>query len=140
MDFENRKDHLIDVRHVRGRNVSGLSAEEQLDSIIHEVSEPVTAVILNATAVRQALSIDPPNIAIAMSAVRCLIRDSRDIVEMVTRLTAPFRGKSISLTARSEIEEFFPRLRSTECREALTAFFEKRPPNFNRTRKTPTVA
>jgi enoyl-CoA hydratase/carnithine racemase len=38
-----------------------------------------------------------------------------------------------------ESEEFASRVRSAEAREAFTAFLEKRPPNFTRT-KEPTTA
>jgi hypothetical protein len=93
MDSEDRKmnHHPVDPRH--SEMVRSLaSAREQLASIIHEISEPVTAVTLNARAAQQALAIDPPDLVIARASVQCLIRDSRDIVEIVTRLHALFRG------------------------------------------------
>jgi hypothetical protein len=94
MDSEDRKmnHHPVDPRHSRIGEVLGLSAKEQLASIIHEISEPVTAVTLNARAAQQALAIDPPDLAIARTAVQCLIRDSRDIVEIVAQLHALFPG------------------------------------------------
>ena len=94
MDSEDRKtnDHPIEPRHSRNSEVPGLSAKEEFASIIHEISEPVTAVTLNARAAQQALAIDPPDLVIARASVQCLIRDSRDIVEIVTRLHALFRG------------------------------------------------
>jgi|SRR5579871_2146219 len=43
----------------------------------------------------------------------------------------PFRER-LELAARVENEEYAVRLRSADTREAITAFFEKRPPNFTR--------
>jgi nitrogen fixation/metabolism regulation signal transduction histidine kinase len=92
MDRENRNDHPFDSRHLRSGEFPGLPVKEQIASIIHEISEPVTAVALNATAAKQALAIDPPDLAMARTAVQCLIRDGGDIVEMVTQLNVLFRG------------------------------------------------
>jgi enoyl-CoA hydratase/carnithine racemase len=45
------------------------------------------------------------------------------------------RGDAAEVVARieAEVTEFRERLRSPEAIEALTAFFEKRPPNFRKT-------
>lgn len=92
MNIEHRKKNSdsLGLRHFGSGEVPGLSTKEQLASIIHEISEPVTAAILNATAAQQALAMDPPDLAIARSAIQCLIRDSRDIVEMVAQLNIFF--------------------------------------------------
>ena len=94
MDSEDRKtnDHSIEPRHSRNSEVPGLSAKEEFASIIHEISEPVTAAALNAKAVQRALASEPPDLAIAGTALQCLIRDSLDIVEIVTQLHALFRS------------------------------------------------
>jgi enoyl-CoA hydratase/carnithine racemase len=38
--------------------------------------------------------------------------------------------------AKLENEEYAVRLRSADSKEAITAFFEKRPPKFNQTRQS----
>lgn len=104
MDFENRHEHLLDVRHLRSGDVSGSSVEELLVSIIHEVSEPVTAVTFNAAAAQQALAMDPPDLVTARSAVQCLKRDSRDLVDMIQQLHAFFRSVKPNLFAAILLE------------------------------------
>jgi enoyl-CoA hydratase/carnithine racemase len=45
----------------------------------------------------------------------------------------------VKAAIKIEMQEFFERLRSAEAKEAFSAFLEKRPPNFNKT-KTPVAA
>jgi enoyl-CoA hydratase/carnithine racemase len=46
--------------------------------------------------------------------------------------------EGLERAAKEENEEYFVRLRTPESKEALTAFLEKRSPNFNRaTQATP---
>jgi enoyl-CoA hydratase/carnithine racemase len=47
----------------------------------------------------------------------------------------PVRSQ-LEKAARLEIEEYSVRLRSPDTKEAITAFFEKRPPDFTRTKQT----
>ena len=48
-------------------------------------------------------------------------------------------GQLREAALKIEAQEFFERLRSAEAKEAFSAFLEKRPPNFNKT-KTPVAA
>ena len=95
MDFDRTiNEDPPEPRRSRNGEVCGLSAKEQFASIIHEINEPVTAVALNAKAVQRALASEPPDLAIAGTAVQCLIRDSRDIVEIVTHCILSFAALS----------------------------------------------
>jgi hypothetical protein len=47
--------------------------------------------------------------------------------------------EQIEQAMKVEGEEFASRVRSAEAREAFTAFIEKRPPNFSRTKEAATA-
>jgi len=47
--------------------------------------------------------------------------------------------EQIEQAMKVEMEEFALRVRSAEAREAFTAFLEKRPPNFSRTKEAATA-
>jgi enoyl-CoA hydratase/carnithine racemase len=52
------------------------------------------------------------------------------------RLMKRSSREQIEQAVRVENEEFASRLRSADTKEAITAFFEKRPPDFTRTKET----
>jgi len=54
-------------------------------------------------------------------------------------ITRPVRAQ-LEEAVRAEAEEFAVRVRSADAREAFTAFFEKRRPDFTKSQRTPTSA
>jgi enoyl-CoA hydratase/carnithine racemase len=84
---------------------------------------PGQQLLATATATAQKLAAKPAG---ALRACKRLMRQS-------TR-------EHLERAARSENEEFSGRLRSSDTKEAITAFFEKRPPDFSRTKHTATGA
>jgi enoyl-CoA hydratase/carnithine racemase len=54
-------------------------------------------------------------------------------------MKAPFRNQ-LEQAAKWENEEFSARVRSADAKEAFTAFLEKRPPNFTRTKQATAAA
>jgi PAS domain S-box-containing protein len=62
-------------------------------SITHEVSQPLSGIITNASTCLRMLSADPPNVDGALETVRRTIRDGNRASEVITRLRALFSKK-----------------------------------------------
>jgi enoyl-CoA hydratase/carnithine racemase len=81
------------------------------------------ALLATATETAEKLAVKPP---VALQACK--------------RLMKRFPREHIALAIKAENEEFASRVRSPEAKEALTAFVEKRPPDFSRTKQATTAA
>jgi signal transduction histidine kinase len=66
-------------------------------SIAHEVSQPVTGIITNASACLRILATETPNIDSARETLRRAMRDGQRASEVITRLRALFSKKSASI-------------------------------------------
>src|SRR6266404_2773795 len=84
---------------------------------------PDHALLAAATEVAQRLAEKP---AVALRACKNL-------------MTGPIRAP-LEDAVRAEAQEFAARVRSADAREAFTAFFEKRRPDFTKSQRTPTSA
>jgi PAS domain S-box-containing protein len=62
-------------------------------SIAHELSQPLSGIVTNASTCMRMLAADPPNIDGASETARRLIRDGNRASEVVTRLRALFSNK-----------------------------------------------
>jgi len=76
----------------------------------------------------------------ATETARELTDKPREALQACKRLMRQSSREHLQRAAKSESEEYAVRLRSPECKEALTAFFEKRPPDFSHIKQTATVA
>ena len=63
-------------------------------SIAHEVNQPLSGIVTNASTCLRMLASDPPNIDGARETVRRTIRDGNRASEVITRLRALFTNKS----------------------------------------------
>jgi C4-dicarboxylate-specific signal transduction histidine kinase len=63
-------------------------------SIAHEVSQPLSGIVTNASTCLRMLSNDPPNVTGASEAARRLLRDGNRASDVITRLRALFSKKS----------------------------------------------
>jgi signal transduction histidine kinase len=66
-------------------------------SITHEVNQPLSAIITNASTGLRMLDRDPPNIDGARETVRRTIRDGNRAADVITRLRALFSKKEFTL-------------------------------------------
>src|SRR5262249_10741009 len=66
-------------------------------SIAHEVNQPLSGIITNASTCRRMLDGDPPNIEGARETARRIIRDGNRASDVVTRLRAMFSKKEFAL-------------------------------------------
>jgi PAS domain S-box-containing protein len=80
------------ARVARVTTVSALTA-----SITHEVNQPLTGIITNASTCLRMLSADPPNLDGARETVRRTIRDGNRAADVITRLRALFSNKGFTL-------------------------------------------
>ena len=65
-------------------------------SIAHEVNQPLSGIVMNASTCLRMLSGDPPNIDGARETARRTIRDGNRASEVVTRLRALFKRKEVA--------------------------------------------
>ena len=84
--------------------------------------------------------LDQQLLAAATETARKLSEKPPGALQACKRLMRQSTREHLQRAAKSENEEYAVRLRSPECKEALTAFFEKRPPDFSRIKQTATVA
>ena len=64
-------------------------------SIAHEVSQPLSGIVTNASTCARMLAAEPPNIEGARETARRTIRDGNRASEVITRLRDLFRGKDL---------------------------------------------
>jgi PAS domain S-box-containing protein len=82
-----------ELAHVaRVTTVSALTA-----SITHEVNQPLSGIITNASTCLRMLSADPPNLDGARETVRRTMRDGNRAADVITRLRALFSKKGFTL-------------------------------------------
>ena len=84
-----------DLAHVgRVTSLGALTA-----SIAHEVNQPLSGIITNASTCLRMLAADPPNVEGAIETARRTIRDAHRASYVITRLRALFVKKDVSIEA-----------------------------------------
>jgi len=68
-------------------------------SIAHELNQPLSGIVTNASTCLRMLAADPPNVDGARETARRTIRDGNRASEMITRLRALFSKKSTTIQA-----------------------------------------
>jgi C4-dicarboxylate-specific signal transduction histidine kinase len=67
--------------------------------ITHEISQPLSGIINNASTRQRMLSAEPPNVEGALETARRTIRDGKRASEVVTRLRALFTKRQVAFEA-----------------------------------------
>src|SRR6202012_6063278 len=80
------------ARMMRVMSMGQLSA-----SIAHEVSQPISGMIMNASTCLRMLNSDPPNVDGARETVRRTLRDGNRATDVITRLRTLFSKKAAYL-------------------------------------------
>ncbi len=83
---------------------------------------------------------DQKLLATATETAQKLAEKPAGALQACKRLMRQSSRQQLEQAAKLENEEFSARLRSTDTKEAITAFFEKRPPDFTRTKQKATSA
>jgi enoyl-CoA hydratase/carnithine racemase len=83
---------------------------------------------------------EPGLLATAMDTAQRLAQQPAGAVQASKRLLKRAWREQAAAAANAEMQEFVSRLQSADAKEAMTAFFEKRRPDFTRTEKTPAVS
>src|SRR5258705_4348463 len=76
-------------------SISGAKLGVLAASIVHEVNQPLSGIITNASTCLRMLASDPPNIHGALETARRTIRDGNRAAEVVTQLRALFTNKDV---------------------------------------------
>jgi signal transduction histidine kinase len=108
---------LVDIDDVKRAQMESMAAEEALNrarselahvarvatvsalaaSITHEVNQPLSGIITNASTCLRMLNADPPNIDGALETVRRTLRDSNRAADVIARLRVLFGNKEFTL-------------------------------------------
>jgi PAS domain S-box-containing protein len=88
---------LLDTQAELSRMMRVMSIRQLTASIAHEVSQPLSGIIINASTCLRMLKSDPPNIDVARETVQRAIRDSNRASEVISRLRTLFSKKRINV-------------------------------------------
>src|SRR5256886_11391553 len=94
-------------------------------SIAHEVNQPLSGIITNASTCLRMLDADPPNVEGARETAKRTIRDGNRASDVVTRLRALFSKKELTLESRDE-DRKSTRLNSSHSQISYAVFCLKK--------------
>jgi PAS domain S-box-containing protein len=97
VDVQDRKtaeESLREIQYRLSRAAQLATAAELSASIVHEISQPLAAMVANGQAGLQWLSANPPNIPKGIAAIERIVRDGKDAREIVKGLRTLFKRSS----------------------------------------------
>jgi PAS domain S-box-containing protein len=96
-ELERASEALRELQTTMSRAAQIATVAELAASITHEVNQPLSGIITNASTCLRMLDVDPPNVDGARETARRTIRDGNRASEVITRLRALFTNKEFSL-------------------------------------------
>jgi C4-dicarboxylate-specific signal transduction histidine kinase len=98
------------------------AVSELAAAIVHEISQPLSAMVTNGQACLRWLSSDPPNTGEGIASVERIVRDGRDAAEIVRGLRSVFRRSApekVSLDFSQIVSEVVSLMRPRAQREGI---------------------
>jgi PAS domain S-box-containing protein len=96
-DWRQAQEELRNTQAELARMMRVMTMGQLTASIAHEVSQPLSGIIMNASTCLRMLNSDPPNLDGARETVRRTIRDGNRATDVVTRLRTLFSKKQINI-------------------------------------------
>jgi PAS domain S-box-containing protein len=96
-DWKQAQEELRNTQAELARMMRVMTIGQLTASIAHEVSQPLSGIITNASTCLRMLKNDPPNIDGALETARRTIRDGNRTSEVITRLRTLFSKKQIEV-------------------------------------------
>jgi PAS domain S-box-containing protein len=96
-DWRQAQEELRNTQAELARMMRVMTMGQLTASIAHEVSQPLSGIIMNASTCLRMLNSDPPNFDGARETVRRTIRDGNRATDVITRLRTLFSKKQINI-------------------------------------------
>ncbi|MBS0560868.1 MAG: PAS domain-containing protein [Proteobacteria bacterium] len=119
-DWKKAQDELRDAQAELAHVARATTMGQLTASIAHEINQPLSGIVTNASTCLRMLSAGQPNVTGAQETARRMIRDARRATEVVSRLRSLFTKQNTSVEAvnlNSAIQEIIA-LTSTELQRA----------------------
>jgi C4-dicarboxylate-specific signal transduction histidine kinase len=98
-DWKQSQEELRATQAELARMMRVMAMGQLTASIAHEVSQPLSGIIMNASTCLRMLNGDPPNLEGARETVRRTIRDGNRATDVITRLRSLFSNKQSNVEA-----------------------------------------
>ncbi|MGA3047059.1 MAG: PAS domain-containing protein [Terracidiphilus sp.] len=96
-DWKHAQEELRNTQEELARVMRVVTMGQLTASIAHEVNQPLSGIIMNASTCLRMLKSDPPNIDGAQETAQRMIRDGKRASEVITRLRTLFSRKQIDI-------------------------------------------
>ena len=96
-DWKQAQEELRNTQEELARVMRVVTMGQLTASIAHEVNQPLSGIIMNASTCLRMLKSDPPNIDGAQETAQRMIRDGKRASEVITRLRTLFSRKPIDV-------------------------------------------